>query len=71
MGNPPALFIATEYDALDELAVNAGLDVTHEELLHWVRRQVDVGNPRVIRTQLMGLRQKLGEREENPTFIFN
>ena len=50
--------------------MNAGLDVPQEELLHWVWRQVDAGNPLVIRTQLMGLRQKLGEGGENPTFIF-
>ena len=68
--NPPALFTATEYYTLDGLAVSASLDVTHEELLPWVWRQVDAGNPRVIRTQLMGLRQKLGEEAETLTLIF-
>ena len=70
-GNSPALFIATEYYALDELAVSASLYVTHEELLQWVWRQVDAGNRRAIRTQLTGLRRKLGEEAENPTLIFN
>ena len=64
--NPPVLSIATEYDALEEIAVNAGLDVTHQELLPWVWRQVDAGNPRVIRTQLMGLRQKTRRRGRKP-----
>ena len=61
---------ATEYDLLAEFAVNAGRVVTHEDLLHRVWGPTNPGSPRVIRTQLMRLRQKLGEDGENPTYIF-
>ena len=59
-----------QYDLLAELAVNAGRVVTHEELLNRVWVPTNLGSPRVIRTHLMRLRQKLGEDGENPTYIF-
>ena len=61
---------ATQYDLLAELAVNAGRVVTHEDLLHRVWGPTRPGSVQVIRTQLMRLRQKLGEDGENPTYIF-
>ena len=61
---------AMEYNLLAELAVNAGRVVTHEQLLNRVWGPANPGSPRVIRTHLMRLRQKLGEDGENPTYIF-
>ncbi len=59
------MLTATQYNLLAELAINAGRVVTHEELLHRVWGPTNPGSPRVIRTQLMRLRQKLwrGRRE--------
>ena len=57
-------------EPLAELAVNAGRVVTHEDLLHRVWGPTRPGSAQVIRTQLMRLRQKLGEDSENPTYIF-
>ena len=61
---------AIQYNLLAELAVNAGRVVAHEELLHRVWEPTDPSNPKVIRTHLIRLRQKLGEDGENPTYIF-
>ena len=44
--------------------------MTHEDLLHRVWGPTRPGSVQVIRTQLMRLRQKLGEDGENPTYIF-
>ena len=50
--------------------MNAARVVTHEELLHRVWRPTNPGKPRVVRTHLMRLRQKLEEDGETPTYIF-
>ena len=50
--------------------MNAGRVVTHEELLHRVWGPTNLSSRRVIRTQLVRLRQKLGEDGENPSYIF-
>ena len=57
---------ATQYDLLAELAVNARRVVTHEDLLHRVWGPTRPGSVQVIRTQLMRLRQKLGEDGGEP-----
>ncbi len=58
------------YDLLAELAAKAGPVATHEELLNLVWGQANPGSPWVIGTQLIRLRQKLGEDGENLTYIF-
>ena len=62
--------VDTEYDLLANLSVNAGCVMTHEDLLHRMCGLTNLGSPRVIRVQLMRLRQKLGEDGKNPTSIF-
>ena len=47
-----------------------GAGGAHEDLLHRVWGPTRPGSVQVIRTQLMRLRQKLGEDSENPTYIF-
>ena len=50
--------------------MKAGRVEAREELLHRLWGPTNTGSPRVIRTHLMRLRQRLGEDGENPTYIF-
>ena len=60
---------ATQYDLLAELAVNAGRVVTPRGCCT-VWGPTRPGSVQVIRTQLMRLRQKLGEDGQDLQYIF-
>ncbi len=60
-----------EYRLLVELSLNAGVIVTHEDLLQKVWRKRSGGDTRPIRTAIKSLRRKLGDDANAPTYIFN
>ncbi|MDE0312301.1 MAG: ATP-binding protein [Caldilineaceae bacterium] len=68
-GRPIAL-TATEYALLFELSTNAGLVMTHDQLLRRVWGEGHSGDAGLVRTVVQRLRHKLGEDAHNPTFIF-
>ena len=68
-GEPVAL-TATEYAVLSELASNAALVLTHGQLLHRVWGQGHSGDPRLVRTVVKRLREKLGDDAYEPKYIF-
>ena len=61
---------ATEYRMLFELSVNAGVVMTHYELLQRVWGLVNSGDPRLVRGVVKRLRDKLGDEADSPRFIF-
>jgi len=66
----PAPLTPIEFDLLAALSMEAGRVVPHDRLLRRVWSPGKPGNVRALRTQLMGLRRKLGEDAANPTYIF-
>ena len=66
----PAPLTPTEFDLLAVLSMEAGRVVPHDRLLRRVWSPGKPGNVRALRTLLMGLRRKLGDDAENPTYIF-
>ena len=62
---------ATEYEILSVLSLDAGKVVTYEELLRRIWNRSGSADSSLVRMQLSGLRRKLGDRAENPTWIFN
>ena len=61
---------ATEYKLLHELSRNAGRILTQDELLHRVWGPEYTGEPRLLRSYVKSLRQKLGDNARNPSYIF-
>ena len=61
---------ATEYKLLFELSVNAGLVLTHDQLLRRVWDQDYPEGSQVLRTYVTYLRNKLGDAAKSPTYIF-
>ena len=61
---------ATEYALLFELSTNAGLVLTHGQLLQRVWNQGPSGGAGLVRTVVKRLRQKLDDDAHNPTYIF-
>ena len=59
-----------EYRLLFELSVNAGLVLTHEQLLQRVWGLEHHGRPGAVRTFVKNLRRKLGDDADTPTYIF-
>ena len=59
-----------EYRLLFELSVNAGLVLTHEQLLQRVWGPEHSGRPGAVRTFVKNLRRKLGDDADTPTYIF-
>ena len=59
-----------EYRLLFELSVNAGLVLTHDQLLQRVWGLEHPGRPGAVRTFVKNLRRKLGDDADNPTYIF-
>ena len=55
---------------LFELSTNAGLVMTHDQLLRRVWGEGHSGDAGLVRTVVQRLRHKLGEDAHNPTFIF-
>ena len=61
---------ATEYKLLYELSRNAGRILTQDELLHRVWGSEYIGEPRLLRSYVKSLRQKLGDSARSPSYIF-
>ena len=61
---------ATEYKLLFELSVNAGMVLTHDQLLRRVWDQDYSEGSQVVRTYVTYLRRKLGDDAKSPTYIF-
>ena len=61
---------ATEYKLLRELSRNAGHILTQDELLHRVWGPEYTGEPRLLRSYVKSLRQKLGDNARSPSYIF-
>ena len=61
---------ATEYKLLFELSVNAGMVLTHDQLLRRVWDQDYSESSQVVRTYVTYLRRKLGDDAKSPTYIF-
>ena len=65
-----ALVTATEYRMLVELSANAGLPLTHKDLLHLVWGP-DIGEDSgPVRNVVRRLRSELGDDPDDPTYIF-
>ncbi len=61
---------ATEYALLYELSTNAGMVLTHRQLLQRVWDEGRSENAGLVRTIVKRLRHKLGEDAHNPMYIF-
>ncbi|MCZ0940649.1 MAG: ATP-binding protein [Caldilineaceae bacterium] len=66
----PVVLTATEYALLFELSTNAGMVLTHGQLLQRVWDQGHSGEAGLVRTVVKRLRQKLGDDAHDPTYIF-
>lgn len=71
VGGRPVNLTVIEYRLLVELSLNAGVIVTHGDLLQKVWRKRSGGDTRPIRTAIKSLRRKLGDDANAPTYIFN
>jgi len=65
----PVVLTATEYALLFELSTNAGLVVTHEQLLQRVWGPENSGDAGLARTVVQRLRRKLGDDARDPKYI--
>jgi two-component system KDP operon response regulator KdpE len=61
---------ATEYKLLHELSSSAGRILTQDELLHRVWGPEYSGEPQLLRSYIKSLRQKLGDKARDPSYIF-
>ena len=66
----PAQLSATEYKLLFELSIEAGRVLTHDQLLRRVWGLEHSGDPRLVRTSVKAIRQKLGDDARSPAYIF-
>ncbi len=66
----PVELTATEYALLYELSVNAGLVMTHDQLLRRVWGEGNSGDSGLVRTIVKRLRNKLGDDARNPAYIY-
>ena len=71
LADRPLRLTATEYKLLTELALNAGIVLTHKQLRRRVWAVRDPGDSGVLRTYIRRLRRTLGDDATNPTYIFN
>lgn len=69
VGGQPVKLSATEYKLLYELATNAGLVLTHEQILHRVWGTEYSKETGVVRSCVRDLRRKLGDDARNPRYI--
>ena len=65
----PVVLTATEYALLYELSTNAGLVLTHNQLLQRVWGPGSSGGSGLVRTVVKRLRQKLGDSANEPRYI--
>ena len=66
----PVELTATEYRMVVELSVNAGILLTHDQLLQKVWGLGRSGDARPMRTIVKNLRRKLGDEARSPKYIF-
>lgn len=66
----PIVLTATEYAVLFELSTNAGLVLTHDQLLQRVWGDENSGESGLVRTIVKRLRQKLEDDARSPLYIF-
>lgn len=66
----PVVLTATEYTLLFELSINAGLVMTHGQLLRRVWGEGNSGDAGLVRTIVKRLRHKLGDDAHSPEYIF-
>ncbi len=66
----PVSLTPTEYNLLYELAANAGVALTFDQLLERVRGLKDTGNRSNLRSYVKRLRNKLGDNAGSPRYIF-
>ena len=66
----PVQLTAIEYRLLVELAAHAGRVVPYERLLRRVWGAESTGDLRPMRTVVSGIRRKLGDDADNPTYLF-
>ena len=59
----------TEYAVLFELSTNAGLVLTHDQLLRRVWGEANSGDSGLVRTIVKNLRRKLGDDARDPAYI--
>lgn len=60
---------ATEYAVLAELSTNAGLVLTHDQILYRVWGDDNSGDSGLVRTIVKRLRRKLGDSARSPSYI--
>ena len=65
----PVVLTATEYAVLFELATNAGVVLTHSQLLQRVWGEESSKNTGMVRTIVKRVRHKLGDSARNPLYI--
>ena len=70
LAGQPVVLTATEYALLFELSTNAGMVLTHSQLLQRVWDQGHSGDAGLVRTVVKRLRQKLGDDAYEPKYIF-
>ena len=70
LAGQPVVLTATEYALLFELSTNAGMVLTHGQLLQRVWDQGHSGDAGLVRTVVKRLREKLGDDAYEPKFIF-
>ena len=65
----PVKLTATEYRLLSELSTSAGQVLSHDQLLRRAWGSLYSGDPRIVRTYIKTLRQKLGDDANKPDYI--
>ena len=70
LAGQPVVLTATEYALLFELSTNAGMVLTHGQLLQRVWDQGHSGDAGLVRTVVKRLREKLGDDAYEPKYIF-
>ena len=66
----PVQLTATEYNLLYELSIQAGMVMTHDQLLERVWGPGYGGDPQPVRTFVKNLRRKVGDDANRPKYIF-
>ena len=70
MAGQPVVLSPTEYALLYELSTNAGMVLTHSQLMQRVWGRGHSSDTRVVRTVVRRLRQKLSDDANDPKYIF-
>ena len=65
----PVDLTPTEYRLLVELSTNAGIALTHDQLLKRIWGTKRTGDARPLRTAIKNLRRKLNDQANNPKYI--